>query len=125
LAEGKNEFRSIVGFVQFPPKEGTAAGKTVRNITVRQTGIHAQEALRVSATVWDSHEDVELNEGDLVAIEGKYTVNKRNDKDGNPVTYHNLSVSKVVVLGNGNSGQPRSAVANATPADESDDDLPF
>jgi hypothetical protein len=120
LSEQKAEYRAVLGFVQFEPRDGEAGGKAVRNITVRQNGF-GPYAVRVSATLWPSHAHVEVNEGDLVALEGKYTQNKGKDKNENPVTYHNISVTKIAVLGNGDSGE-RAETVNTPAADDGADD---
>jgi hypothetical protein len=116
LAESNKQYRTVIGFVQFDPREGNAAGKDVRNIAVRATGFKEQ-AIRVSATLWPSHADVAVEKDDLVAIEGSYTQTKGEKDDGTPVTYHNMSVSRIAVLGKGNSGV-KVEVENETRRDE-------
>ncbi len=120
----KAEYRGVLGFVQFEPREGEAGGKAVRNITVRQVGF-GQFAVRVSATLWPSHAHVEVEEGDLVAFEGKYTQNKGKDKNENPITYHNISVTKIKVLGQGDSGEQVETTNTAVSDDTPDEDLGF
>lgn len=121
----KQEYRAVLGFVQFEPREGEAGGKPVRNITVRTVGF-GPYAVRVSATLWPSHGHVEVNEGDLVAFEGKYTQNKGKDKNDNPITYHNISVSKIKVLGAADEGAREETVNTSAAADDGDDeDLGF
>lgn len=118
------EYRTVLGIVQFPPRDGEAGGKTVRNIVVRQNGF-GPTAVLVSATIWPSHEGVQVGEGDVVILEGPYTQNKGTKQDGSPVTYHNLSVSKILVLGTTDAGD-KPAVDNAPAADTADDDdIPF
>jgi hypothetical protein len=118
-----DEFRTVMGIVQFPPRDGEAGGKAVRNITVRQTGF-GPTAVKVSATLWPSHEHVAVEEGSVVILEGKYKQNK-GEKDGETVTYHNLSVTRIAVLGQADSGK-KVDVENETAAEpESDDDIPF
>lgn len=117
-------YRVIHGIVQFEPKEGEAGGKAVRNIAVRQAGFKEQ-AIRVSATLWPSHAHVEVAEGDVVTLEGSYTQNK-GEKDGAVVTYHNISVSRILVLGNADAGVKTDTVNTSTTAAEpDDDDIPF
>lgn len=110
-------YRSFIGFVKFDPREGEAGGKDIRSFVLRQVGIKDQ-AIDVRATLWPSHEHVEIAQGDLVAVEGKFTVNK-TEKDGEKVVYHNLSVSNIVVLGEGDRGV-RPDVEND--GDDLDDD---
>jgi hypothetical protein len=123
LADSAKQYRTIIGFVQFDPREGNAAGKDVRNITVRGAGFKEQ-AIRVSATLWPSHEDVEVEKDDLVAIEGAYSQTSGQKDDGTKVTYHNISVSRIAVLGKGNSGV-RPDVENSQADTTADDEIPF
>jgi hypothetical protein len=121
LAEA--QFRTIIGIVQFDPREGQAGGKDVRNITVAATGVKDQ-AIKVGATLWPSHDHIDVAKGDVVIIEGKFSQNK-GEKDGAPVTYNNLSVSRIAVLGEADEGR-KVAVENAA-ADEEPayDEIPF
>lgn len=115
-------YRTVVGIVQFPPREGEAAGKTVRNIRVNSAGF-GQYAVPVSATLWPSHKDFAVEENDVVMLEGKYTKSNGKDKDGNPVTYHNISVARIAKIGEADPGtQPDVDENDAT---EGDDDIPF
>ena len=119
----EKQYRTVMGIVQFEPREGEAGDKPVRNITVRQTGF-GPTAVRVSATLWPSHAHVEVEEGDVVVIEGAYTANKTKKQDGSPVTYHNLSVNRIAVLGKSDAGAQAGTVN--TEADEVDEDeVPF
>lgn len=114
-------YRTFSGFVKFEPREGEAGGKNIRSIVIRQGGIKEQ-AIDVRATLWPSHDDVDVEQGDFVVMEGKFTVNK-GEKDGEPVTYFNLSVSSILNLGQGNSGT-RVDVAEAEGGD-GDDGIPY
>lgn len=113
-----NPYRSFAGFVKFDPRDGEAAGKDVRSFVFRATGVKDQ-AMDIRATLWPSHEHVELEQDDFVAVEGKFSVNKTK-KDDKPVTYYNLSVSKIVVLGKGDGGVQEDSVN--TDSDTEDDD---
>lgn len=118
------QYRVVNGIVQFPPRDGDAGGKPVRNVTIRQTGF-GHSAISVSATLWPSHAHVEVNEGDVVTVEGTYTQNKTQKQDGTPVTYHNLSVIKIKNFGPADTGAD-TPVENAVPAaDEDDDEIPY
>jgi hypothetical protein len=121
-------YRTFVGFVAFNPDDGEAAGKDIRSFRFRTVGVRDQ-AIDVRATLWPSHADVELEKGDAVLVEGKFTVNKAKDKNGDPQTYFNLSVSSILVLGKGERGE-RVETANAsTGSDEValqlGDDIPY
>lgn len=118
-------FRSILGTVEFDPREGQAGGKDVRNITVAQFGVKDQ-AIKVGATLWPSHAHVPVEKGDIVALRGKFTRNTTTNGEGVAVTYNNLSVTAIKVLGQLDAGvKVESENAAAPAADEADDDIPF
>lgn len=83
--------------------------------------------MKVSATLWPSHGHVPVEENDFVVLEGKYNQSPGKTKDGDPITYHNLSVSRISV--NGSAADPGKKVEsedNDVPADEpADDEIPF
>lgn len=121
-------YRTFLGYVKFEPREGEAAGQDVRNFVIRSIGVKDQ-AIDVRATLWPSHEDVEIEQGDAVLVEGKFSVNK-STKDGEEQTFFNLSVSSILNLGQGNKGV-RTETANtggkkkATADEAADDDIPY
>ena len=118
------QYRAVLGLVQFEPREGNAGGKDVRNVVIRNVGF-GQNAQRVSLTLWPSHEDVEVGEGDLVFAEGTYTSREvPNEESGEVTTYHNLSVSNILVLGQPEAGE-RVGVANSSDDASDDDDIPY
>jgi hypothetical protein len=110
-----NVYRTFTGFVKFEPKEAEAGGKDVRQIVLRNVGIKEQ-ALDVRATLWPSHASVAVEQGDLVTVEGKFTVNKTEDK-----TYFNLSVSRIFNFGAGEEGE-REETTNGGSNDADDDE---
>ena len=112
-----NEYRTITGFVQFPPREGEAASKPVRNIVVNNV-----DYKRYSATLWPSHAGFAVEEGDLVVLEGKYTTSP-NNKDGG--VYNNLSVIRAKNLGAGDEGKEVAVEENAVAGAEAGSDIPF
>jgi hypothetical protein len=124
LAE--SQFRTIAGVVQFEPREGSAAGKEVRNLTVRATGVKEQ-SLKVGATLWPSHAHIAVDKGDFVVIEGKFTRNNGTNKDGEAVVYNNMSVTNILVLGTLDAGREVDTVNTRDDADAAadDDDIPF
>lgn len=117
-----SKYRTVIGIVQFPPRDGEAADKPVRNIVVNSVGFKEQ-AVRVSATLWPSHKDVAVDENDVVIMEGKYSMTNKT-KDGEPVTYHNLSVARIAVIGKADPGKQPDVDDNDV-ASESDDEIPF
>lgn len=125
-AAKKKAYRTIVGVVQFEVKEGEAAGQTVRNLVVKQTGFGSQ-SVNVYATLWPSHNAVAVERGDIVVLEGSYTSRDgQNKTTGEDVTYHNVSVSRIAVLGKMDEGADEEVVSSSDDADPVDeDDIPF
>jgi hypothetical protein len=119
MAEDKKPWRSVSGFVQFEVKDGNVAGKDVRWATVRA---HGAAGTLVRLTLWPSHADVKLEQGDLVSAEGQYE-EREVDGDNGTVTYRNLSVSRIVVE-KPNRGQ-RTEVSNASSSNSDDGDEPW
>lgn len=115
-------YRTVLGIVQFDPREGEAAGKAVRNIVVNQTGF-GNQAVKVYATIWPSHESVKIARNDVVLLEGSYTSQTKQKDDGDKVTYHNLSVTRLAVLGKASDGQ--APATTSADEDVEDEDTPF
>lgn len=114
-----DQYRGVIGIVQFDPREGTAKGKPVRNIRVNSFGF-GPYAVAVDATLWPSHADCPVAKDDLVVLEGKYSKNEKDDK-----TYHNISVTRFKNLGQVESGTKPDVDANDADVDAADDDIPF
>jgi len=114
----------VLGAIQFDPDEAEANGKAVRNIVIQQNGF-GPTAVRVNATVWPSHAHIPLKKGDVVAIEGAYKSNRTTDQNGNERTFHNVSVTRLAVLGTVDAGVQDGQSSTASAADASDDEIPF
>jgi hypothetical protein len=115
------KYRTVIGIVQFPPREGEAAEKPVRNIRVNSAGF-GPTAVPVSATLWPSHKDFDVKENDIVVLEGKYTTSNGKDKDDNPIKYHNISVARIGKIGEADPGVKPDVDDNNV---EEDGDIPF
>jgi hypothetical protein len=122
LAE--KQFRTIIGTVEFDPRDGEAGGKKVRNITVAQGGVKEQ-AIKVGATLWPSHSHVAVEKGDVVSLRGSFTRNVVTKDDGSKVTYNNLSVTSLAVLGRMDEGKQVETVNDSADEPEDEDDIPF
>jgi hypothetical protein len=110
--------------VAFEPREAEAAGQTVRNISVTQTGF-GPTAVRVGATLWPSHAHVKVNQGDVVTLEGSYNQRTTTDSDtGEERKFHNISVTRILVHGAADQGKKNETV-NTDDDSASDDDIPF
>jgi hypothetical protein len=120
------QFRTVVGIVEFDPRESTTkSGSDIRNITVSQTGFK-ENAIKVGATLWPSHEHVAVEKGDVVVLRGKFERNNGTNASGESVTYNNLSVSSILVLGSMDEGVREDSDEAPTPAATADDDdIPF
>lgn len=108
-----NTYISVFSIVQFPPEEKDINGKDCLKFTVRPSG--GKGTPNFSCTLWPEHADLfaSIDVGSVLALQGKYTVNKSNDK-----TFHNLSVSGIDILGKLSTGtRPET-----TEDDESDGD---
>ncbi len=94
-----SNYRDLTGVVAFDPVERDVNGKTVMNISIRTVGVKEQSQL-VSCTLWPSHQALfgKIEKGDILYVQGKYAV-KAGEKDGNPVRYHNLSISGITKIG--------------------------
>ena len=121
------EYRTIIGVVKFEPREATAklsdGEDEVRNIVVRQTGVREQ-AIDVRATIWPSHAHIAVDQGDVVVLEGKFSVNKTKNNEGEPATYFNLSVSGITKLGSLDTGM-RGEASGSSSSEPEDDDTPW
>src|SRR4051794_30375099 len=118
-----SDYRTVIGIVQFDPREGEAAGKPVRNIVVNAAGFKEQ-AVRVSATIWPSHKDFAVKKNDVLVLEGKSS-KANGDKDGEPIVYHNLSVARIAKIGEADPGEKPDTDSNDVVDEPADDDIPF
>jgi hypothetical protein len=113
------QYRTFIGIVQFDPADREAAGKAVRNVTIRQVGMKDQAQL-VSITLWPNHEAIKVAKGDIVIVDGKFAVNKGKDGEGNPKTYFNVSANAFAVLGKADYGVETESTGDAS--DDGDDE---
>ena len=119
-------YRTVVGVVEFEPNESTTkAGQEIRNILVSQTGFK-ENAIKISATIWDSHAHVAVDKGDVVVLKGSFERNEGTNKAGEKIVYNNLSVSSILVLGTMDEGvrDEGGGRRTSTPV-EDDDDIPY
>lgn len=117
-----SEYRTIFGTIQFDPNDRDVNGKAVKSFTVRSAGVKDQSQL-VSCTLWPSHKaDFDkVVKGAAVVIDGKYSVNNGKDGEGNPKVYHNLSVAKILFLGELDGGEEVETTSAAAAAEDGDE----
>jgi len=113
-----SEYITIAGIVQFDPRTRQAGGKEVRDVLVRAIGSNKN----FSVTVWPENGHVDINKGDFLVADGKYSSSTGQNKSGEAVTYHNLSATTVIRLAGDGGSAPAKPVAVAA---ATGDDFPF
>lgn len=126
MSDNAKQYRVFTGIVQWDPRDGEAAGKKVRNATIRAAGLKEQSVL-VSLTLWPSHAGTDIKQGDVVTAEGVFTRSTAEDSQGNTRTYNNLSVSRLLKHGAADAGKRDDTPAASDEPDETDedDDIPY
>ena len=117
MADGT--FVTIVGSVEFDPEQRDVQGKTVLDVTLRSAGTQK----KIRATLWPNLKEYfgKVEKGQLLGLKGKMTQNTVQGDNGT-VTYNNLSVYEVLILGKFDAGeQPETDNAEV----KRDDDIPF
>lgn len=90
------DYATAVGFIQFPVEDRELpSGQEVRDVTIRTLGL---DAPLVRITVWPEFADVELDEGDFIAVDGEYTERTAQNKGGENRTYRNMSAKRLAVV---------------------------
>ena len=115
-----SEYITVAGLVQFDPRTRQAGDKTVRDVVIRAIGSNQN----FSITVWPEKASVAINKGDFLVVDGKHTQSVGQNKDGESVTYNNMSAGTLFrFAGEGGSAAPKAAV-DAAPA-ATGDAFPF
>ena len=112
-----SEYVTIAGIVQFDPRVRQAGDKEVRDVLVRAIGSNKN----FSVTVWPEKAGIPINKGDFLVADGKYTSSVGQNKQGEQVTYHNLSATTIIRL----AGEAGTAAPVAAPTATTGDDFPF
>lgn len=117
-----SEYITVAGIVQFDPRNRTAGGKEVRDVVIRSLN----SSKNFSITIWPENADVEINKGDFLVADGKYTQSVGQNKEGEETTYHNLSARQIIRLaGNAPQSAPSKPKIAAVPDPSDSDDFPF
>lgn len=114
-----SEYVTIAGIVQFDPRTRKAGDKEVRDVLVRAIGSNKN----FSVTVWPEKSHININKGDFLVADGKYTSSVGQNKQGEQVTYHNLSATTIIRLPGEDGGTASAPVAAAASSDG--DGFPF
>jgi len=117
-----SDYITVAGIIQFDPRERSAAGKDVRDVAVRAIGNNKM----VNITVWPENDSIPLQKGDFIVADGKFTSTPGQNKEGEAVTYNNLSATVIHNL-TGSVAAPTKKAAKKEAAVTSDagDDFPF
>lgn len=84
-----DKYITVAGFIQFPVEEAhiEALNTDVRRATIKNIG---EAGALISISFFPEFDELELNEGDFIAVDGKYNQNDTGDK-----VYHNLTAYEV------------------------------
>jgi len=84
-----DRYITVAGFIQFPVEEREieSLNTTVRKATIKNIG---EAGALISISFFPEFDELELEEGDFIAVDGKYTQNDTGDK-----VYHNLTAYEV------------------------------
>ena len=113
-----SDYITVAGLVQFDPRTRTAGDKQVRDVVIRAIGSNKN----FSITVWPEKADVPISKGDFLVVDGKHSQSVGQNKDGEQVTYNNMSATTLFRLAG--QGTAEAAPATAAPA-ATGDDFPF
>ena len=113
-----SDYITVAGLVQFDPRTRTAGNKQVRDVVIRAIGSNKN----FSITVWPEKADVPISKGDFLVVDGKHSQSVGQNKDGEQVTYNNMSATTLFRLAG--QGAPEAAPTAAAPA-ATGDDFPF
>lgn len=114
-----DEYITVAGIVQFPPRERQAGGKAVRDVAIRSIANNKM----INITLWPEKASVSVNKGDFVVADGKYTQSMGQNKNGEQQTYHNLSAITFHNLAS--MGDVGTTKTDPKESASSGDDFPF
>lgn len=88
-------YKVVAGRVQFDPKPGQAGGKQIRKIALKVVG---GDSTLVNVTLWPEYADLEINRGDFVMIDGKFSTRVGLNQQGEETTFYDLTISDIAVI---------------------------
>lgn len=116
-----NEYLTVAGIVQYDPANRDVNGKAVRDVVVKSIG----QNKKVGITIWPDYAHIPINKGDFICADGAYSSRTGQDKEGNQVTYYNLSANVLFVAPSAAKAGTAPVAAAAPAAAPADDNLPF
>lgn len=104
-----NTYRTVSGFVYAGPYDRSAGSKKVRDVyvsvpspLVNEKGeVTSQQDTKVRVTIWDSHDAVEVVEGDYIVANGKFEIYDGQNQQGDNVRSYSLSANRLRNFGSG------------------------
>jgi hypothetical protein len=114
-----SDYITVAGLVQFDPRTRTAGDKQVRDVVIRAIGSNKN----FSITVWPEKADVPISKGDFLVVDGKHSQSVRQNKDGEQVTYNNMSATTLFRLAG--QGAPETAPTTTAAPAATGDNFPF
>ncbi len=115
-----SEYVTVAGLVQFDPRTRQAGEKQVRDVVIRAIGSNKN----FSITVWPDKDNIIINKGDFIVVDGKHSQSSGQNKAGEQVTYNNVSANTLIrITGEGSTDAPQATATNASAS--TGDDFPF
>jgi hypothetical protein len=114
-----SDYITVAGIVQFDPRTRQAGDKQVRDVVIRAIGSNKN----FSITLWPEKATMPVNKGDFLVCDGKHSQSVGQNKEGEQVTYNNLSATTVIRIAGEATTAPVAVTAGA-PA-STGDDFPF
>lgn len=114
-----SEYTTVAGLVQFDPRNRTAGDKNVRDVLIRNIG----DGKNYSITLWPEKDNIIIAKGDFIVVDGKHSQTVGQNKDGEQVTYNNMSATTLIRLA-GDASASNAPAKAAQPA-ANGDNFPF
>lgn len=91
-----SQYVTAAGFVQYDPAVREANGKEVTDLTIKLPG---GEGTQIRVTVWPELEyEGTIEKGDWVAVDGKFSVNSYEAKDGTKRSSNQISANYLALV---------------------------
>ena len=113
-----SDYITVAGIVQFEPRNRKAGDKDVRDVAIRS--IANQKMYNI--TLWPEKSMISVTKGDFVVADGKHTSSVGQNKDGEQITYNNISANTFHNLASGAVAAP--AQTQSAPV-STGDNFPF
>lgn len=117
-----SDYTTVAGLVQFDPRNRLAGGKDVRDVLIRNIG----DGKNYSITLWPEKSHIQIAKGDFIVCDGKRSSTVGQNKDGEQVTYNNLSATTIIRLAGDASASNAPDQSTTSPGDQrAGDNFPF